>query len=256
MRVILRRILPVLLLCALPVPVFAACSKVEPNWLWNYEGTIGNATRIRMTLVFGQPSVTGVYFYAKYLQDIRLRGRILDGSKLVLEELNSSGEVTARFDGSFPTRDPKGRYGDSELSCEVFTGTWRNAKGGDGLPFYLAMDGGTSGSLAHRYAAVGTRDDEVVHRNARRFWEAVARNDAAAVASTIRYPIKVTVSGKVVTLRGPKDLTANYAAIFTPAYRESIARALPRNMFVRDQGIMLGSGQVWFGNDGRVIGLN
>jgi hypothetical protein len=27
-------------------------------------------------------------------------------------------------------------------------------------------------------------------------------------------------------------------------------------MFVRDQGIMLGNGEVWFGADGKVIALN
>ena len=28
---------------------------------------------------------------------------------------------------------------------------------------------------------------------------------------------------------------------------------MPRNMFVRDEGAMLGGGSVWFGADGKVI---
>jgi hypothetical protein len=31
---------------------------------------------------------------------------------------------------------------------------------------------------------------------------------------------------------------------------------MPRNMFVRDQGVMLGSGQAWFDARGRVVALN
>jgi len=42
----------------------------------------------------------------------------------------------------------------------------------------------------------------------------------------------------------------------TPEFQKAIASAVPRNMFVRDLGIMLGGGEVWFGPDGDVIALN
>ena len=68
-----------ILLCLflLPAQAFAACSKNQPGWLWNYNGEMGGKYRIRMTLVFGPGEITGVYFYASQLKDIALRGRML-----------------------------------------------------------------------------------------------------------------------------------------------------------------------------------
>jgi len=234
----------------------AACTQVQPGWLWNYDGAINEKYRVRMTLVFGAGEINGVYFYASQLRDLRLKGRIEQGSKLLLDELDPAGKVTGRIEAQFVTRDPKGRYGDSELACEVIVGTWSKPDGTGRMPLYLSMEGGTAGALTRRYAAIGVRDDEIVHRGAQKFWRAVRSDDRAAVAASIRYPIRVMLDGKPVRLKGAEELLARYDAIFTPAYREAIAKGLPRNMFVRDQGAMLGSGEVWFGADGRVTALS
>lgn len=237
-------------------PLQAACNKVQPGWLWNYDGAINEKYRIRMTLVFGAGEVTGVYFYASQLRDLRLAGRIEQGSRLLLDELDATGKVTGRIEAQFVTRDPKGRYGDSELACEVIVGTWSKPDGTGRMPVYLSMEGGTAGALSRRYAAIGVRDDEIVHRGAQKFWRAVRADDRATVAASIRYPIRVMLDGKPVRLKGPEDLLSRYEAIFTPAYREAISKGLPRNMFVRDEGAMLGSGEAWFGADGRVTALS
>ncbi|MFM8516612.1 MAG: hypothetical protein ACKODA_01820 [Nevskiaceae bacterium] len=234
----------------------AACTQVQPGWLWNYDGAINEKYRVRMTLVFGAGEINGVYFYASQLRDLRLKGRIEQSSKLVLDELDPAGKVTGRIEAQFVTRDPRGRYGDSELACEVIVGTWSKPDGTGRMPLYLSMDGGTAGALNRRYAAIGVRDDEIVHRGAQKFWRAVRSDDRAAVAASIRYPIRVMLDGKPVGLKGAEELLARYDAIFTPAYREAIAKGLPRNMFVRDQGAMLGSGEVWFGADGRVTAVS
>ena len=44
--------------------------------------------------------------------------------------------------------------------------------------------------------------------------------------------------------------------ISTPKFHEEVAKGLPRNMFVRCEGAMLGYGQVWFGSDGKVKTFN
>jgi hypothetical protein len=74
------------------VQAWAGCTKVQPGWLWNCEGHIAGQHRIRMTLVFGQGEITGVYFHASLLKDIALRGRMLDATRVVLEELDSAAE--------------------------------------------------------------------------------------------------------------------------------------------------------------------
>ena len=106
------------------------------------------------------------------------------------------------------------------------------------------------------YQIAGASDDGIVNRNAFRFWQAVTKGDKSTVASLIVYPIKVHVAGSLKTIHDRNDLLTHYDAVFSPGYRAAIAAEAPRDMFARDQGIMLGSGEVWFGRDGRVIALN
>lgn len=234
----------------------AACERNEPGYLWNFDGAIAEKYPIRMTLVFSGDTLEGVYTYRSQLRDIRLRGRIDGGKSVVLDELDAAGRITARFEGEFVTRDPKGRYGDSELACEVIVGSWGKVGSSERLSVYLGTEGATAGSLKHRYGTIGVRDDEVVHRGAARFWRAVKAGDRATVAAQVRYPTAVTLDGKVRRLTGPKDLLALYDAVFTPKFVGAILESTPRYMFVRDQGAMLGSGWVWFGADGKVTALN
>ena len=65
-----------------------------------------------------------------------------------------------------------------------------------------------------------------------------------------------TLPAGIRRLRTPAERVAHYDAIFSDVCRAAIAQALPRNMFVRDQGVMLGKGEVWFNADGKVIALN
>lgn len=238
------------------VQAWAACTKVQPGWLWNYEGHIAGQHRIRMTLVFGQGEITGVYFYASQLKDIALRGRMLDATRVVLEELDAAGQPTARFEAEFPEAAPQSKFGSSPLQCEVIRGTWRRIGADAALPVLLEMEGGTAGSVKSRYGAIGVRDAETLHRNAQAFWRAVQRDDRRTAARLIRYPIRVDTTAGLRRYTAAEQLLADYELIFTPGFREAIARGLPRHMFVRDQGAMLGHGQVWFGADGRVTALN
>lgn len=259
MRIHTTPVLTVLLttfLAIVPTITIAVCTEDSPSWLRNYDGTIGEKYRVRMTLSIASGQVEGVYFYSTQLKDIEIKGRITDGTQIVLDELDSTGKATARFHGEFPERDPRGRYGSSKLQCEVIVGSWRKLDSAQELPVYLSLESATASTFGNRYAAAGAQSDELVHRRARQFWDAVKRGDQVTVASLIRYPITVAVPSGAKLIRGPKELIANYKAIFSPRYREAISNALPRNMFVREQGIMLGNGEVWFGPDGKVVALN
>lgn len=245
-----------LLVSLLAAPLSAACleSSLQSGWLWNYEGTIG-ANRVRLTLTRLRDGLEGFYFYSKFLKDVPLRGRIIDGSHIELTELDSAGRPTATLEGHFPESDPRGRF-KGELRCEVIVGSWRKQGDSQSLPLYLGQDSGVAGTLDHRYVIAGAADDELVHRNALRFWNAVAAGDRQTVASLVAYPIRASVGGKPRSLRNRGELLAHYDEIFSKAFREAIAGALPRNMFARDQGIMLGSGEVWFNSKGKAFALN
>ncbi len=246
------------LLCLLlaSLPVWAVCQKSQPGWIWNYEGELAGKHRIRMSLVFGERAIEGVYFYASQLKDIRLRGRMLDGTRVVLEEFGSEGAVTGRFEAEFPASASESKFGASPLACEVIRGTWRKSGSDAVLPVLLAMEGGTAGALSTRYAAMGVRDPETVHRKAQAFWRAVNNDERQTAAALIRYPIRINTTAGPKRYGAAAALLADYSLIFTPRFRQAIAQGLPRNMLVRSEGAMLGSGQVWFGADGRVIALN
>jgi hypothetical protein len=255
----LLKILAVLSI-SLPGSAFAACSHNDQNWLWNYEGTIGDKYRSGMTLVFGANNeVHGLYFYSTSFKDIKLTGKIINGTEIVLDELNAEGKVSARFEGHFPEHDPRpdsGPHFTGKLECEVIIGAWQKLDSPQKLPFLFAETNGTGGTLEHRYAVAGVSDDTIIDRSARRFWDAVRRGDKEEVASLVSYPITVTLPTGKRSMRGPKDLVANYDAIFSAKYRKAISDALPHNMFVRSEGVMLGNGEIWFEADGKVMALN
>ena len=73
----------------------------------------------------------------------------------------------------------------------------------------------------------------------------------------IRYPITVYLDYKQAKIEDRERMIMNYAAIFTPGYRKAIEKAIPRDMFARYDGIMLGDrGEVWFDDKGGVVALN
>lgn len=257
MKHVSARALAVLILIAVAGSANAECRQIAPGYVSNYEGSIGPGYRVRVSLVF-QPAgrLEGEYFYASKLRDIPLRGAISEGRAVRLEELGAAGKVTAIFTATFPERDPGGPFGDSPLQCEVIRGTWQAVGSDTVLPVDLRLESATAGSLGHRYQAIGVADDEVVHRRAQAFWRAVRSGDKRGAAAQVRYPIDVVVNGHRRHFANASELRAAYDEVFTERFREAIARGLPRNMFVRDQGAMLGDGAVWFGADGRVIALN
>jgi hypothetical protein len=244
-----------LLLALLPASAHAECSERQPGWLWNYNGTIGDRYRVHMTLVLDGQEIEGSYFYASQLRDIPLKGTVKNDTDIVLNELDNQGRATARFEGKFVQVDPAGKF-TGKLHCEVIVGHWQKLGDSTQRPVDLRMESATSGTLSHRYGIAGVGDDALVDRNAYRFWDAVKRGDKKTVAILIAYPIKVRLPTGNKRLRGPADLIADYDAIFSPKYREAIVNAVPYHMFARDQGIMLGNGEVWFGSNGKVIGLN
>ena len=245
-----------LLMGWLPLLAQAACLQNAPDMLHNYDGTIGDGLRVRMSLVLQGEKVQGLYFYGSQLKDIALQGQLTQGTDLVLDELDAQGQAVARLQARFADHDPKGRLPGSDLGCSVIIGTWQALGAAQSLPVYLALESSTMGSLTQRYQAAGADDDALVHRRALLFRDAVKRADKQAVAGLLAYPVPVQLAGRPSRLRNAADLLAHYDAIFSARYRAAIASALPRNMFVRYQGIMLGKGEVWFGPDGRVIALN
>ena len=234
----------------------AACAEQDqpPGWIWTYDGTIGDQPS-RLTLVRKGAELSGVYFSAKELKDIGVSGKLSEGRQMVLDEVNAAGKVTGRFRAEFPERDPAGILRGT-LHCALIGGTWQKVDAGQALPVHFSLTNGNVGTLAHMYAAAGAKDDSLVNRNALRFRQAVEQGDKAAVAALIQYPIQVRIKAVAIPIQNRAELVARYDEIFSPAFRKAITGAMPRHMFAREQGVMLGKGEAWFGATGRVIALN
>jgi hypothetical protein len=220
-----------------------------------YSGTVAKAV-VRVGLQLSNGPVEGRYAYAISTADIPLRGSLAAAGKdLKLTEYNTAGRPVAVFTGTFQDSDPQFANG-SKLNCEVVTGKWTPANGRPPLPFHLSEESSTSADFGHLYDVGGSSGDEPVNRAAAAFRTAVLQNRRAAVAHMIAYPIETQVSGRRTKIASPAALLAHYNGIFNAKFRATIAADIPRLMFARDQGIMLGGGEVWFDSDGKIKALN
>ena len=220
-----------------------------------YGGTIGKSI-VRVGLRLASGPVEGRYAYTVSTSDILVRGSLdAAGKNLKLTEYDSAGKPAATFAGTFKDSDPQFANG-TKLNCEVVTGKWTPANGKPALAFRLSEDSSTSADFGHLYDVAGANGDEPVNKAAAAFRSAVVHDNRDAVAHMIAYPIETDVSGKRTKIGSPAALLAHYDGIFTTKFRATIADDVPRLMFARDQGIMLGGGEVWFDEKGKVKALN
>lgn len=103
-----------------------------------------------------------------------------------------------------------------------------------------------SGQLDNPYAVAGISDPAHVTQFLARLKQSTAAGDRAAAAAMVNYPLHVYAPGKSPTIyRDAATLRAGYPRVFTPEVTAAIAAAMPGSLFVRDQGVMIGNGQVW-----------
>ncbi|WP_242899507.1 hypothetical protein [Stenotrophomonas maltophilia] len=74
------------------------------------------------------------------------------------------------------------------------------------------------------------------------FKAAVIGGDRAAVVEEVRFPLNVG-GGRKIT--GPGEFQRNYEKIITPAVVKAVSEQDFGKVFVNQQGVMIGSGQVW-----------
>lgn len=75
---------------------------------------------------------------------------------------------------------------------------------------------------------------------------AVAADEKAAVAELILLPLQV--NGETpITIKSKEEFIEKYDQIITPSVKDALAAQKVDDLFVRDQGVMVGSGELWFG---------
>jgi len=75
---------------------------------------------------------------------------------------------------------------------------------------------------------------------------AVRTGNRDGVIRLIRFPLRVNANGKSRVYRNAASVRANYDQVFTPQVRQAILNQKFDRLFGRDQGLMIGDGQVWF----------
>ena len=75
---------------------------------------------------------------------------------------------------------------------------------------------------------------------------AVRSDNKHAMSGLVAYPLRVNTSGGPRIYRDRKSLERDFEQIFTPKVREAILAEQAGRLFVRDQGAMIGNGEVWF----------
>jgi hypothetical protein len=77
---------------------------------------------------------------------------------------------------------------------------------------------------------------------------AVAAGDRAAVAAMVAYPLRKTIAGEPATIGSAAGLLAHYDRLLTPAVAAAIERQTYASLFANAEGVMIGDGEVWFGD--------
>jgi hypothetical protein len=89
---------------------------------------------------------------------------------------------------------------------------------------------------------------------------AVTRGDQKAVASIVRYPLRLSVGGRETTVRDSAEFLRKYEQIFQPRVAAAILDQDPECLFGNWQGAMVGDGEVWFqresSGDFKIITVN
>ena len=125
----------------------------------------------------------------------------------------------------------------------------------------IALLASASPALADNpYEVAGISNPAHVPQFLNQLKRAMAADNRAAVAAMVQYPLTIILpSGRRKTYSDPASLTADYATVFTPDVVSAVASAQVGNLFVRDQGVMIGQGEIWMNQVGgrmKIITVN
>lgn len=105
------------------------------------------------------------------------------------------------------------------------------------------------------YEVAGIDDPAAFHQFFFTFQQAVKNNDKKAVSSMIDYPLNVNADGKTYKITNAARFIAKYDSVMTPEVKRTLAYAIEDDLFVSWRGVMVGSGELWFGQFNDKIAL-
>jgi hypothetical protein len=216
-----------------------------------YWGTMNKNQKIGMTLIHDpEQQLHGVYFYKKYLKDIPLEGEFTGKLDIVLREYGSDESVRGTFQLHFVEHTPHHEGDDPDWDQEELVGSWIDAKTDKQLPVHLYMRY-SSGGWSKPY-----EDTPEVEKNVQGFYFAIMRGDKEAAAKYVKYPMRINFKPVKKIVRNKAEFLRYYDKVFTKKFVSSVAQDIPHHPWVNSQGFMLGNGQVWLNDEGKVFAIN
>jgi hypothetical protein len=101
-----------------------------------------------------------------------------------------------------------------------------------------------------KYEVAGVSDERAAEKFFRDLQEAVAKDERARVASMFDYPVYVR-GRRTLRLKRRADLLRRYDAVFNGKVKRALAAQKASELFVNYQGIMIGDGEIWFGQNAK-----
>ncbi len=114
-------------------------------------------------------------------------------------------------------------------------------------PVQQAGAAATTGALDETRARIDKLlgDAEQYEQVFKALQQGVASGDRAAVATLMRYPLRVDTDGKKREIPDAAAFQREYDSIVTPPVAAAITAQSFETVFANGQGVMIGNGQVW-----------
>lgn len=98
-----------------------------------------------------------------------------------------------------------------------------------------------------RFYVAGIDSDQMVSDFLDTVKQAVANDDRKKVASLIQYPMGIYDGGELIkTYPDSASVLESYDTIFDDEVKSELAKATFDTLFVTQEGVMIGQGQIWF----------
>lgn len=198
---------------------------------YDYEGTINDKLKIRMSFYNKGDKLVGTYFYESQNKYINIEGKA-DDKSVILFELGADGKSSAVFEGNMEADDK-------------IVGTWND--GTQKLSLSMKLTDIIPGvEYGKRYSMATKVSDSDVEKFVRNIQAFVNNNDKSNVAKSISYPVNVNIKGERTLIKNEEDFIKNYDSIFTSEYKKAIKDSFAKYLLVNTQGVMIGDGLMWF----------
>ncbi len=84
---------------------------------------------------------------------------------------------------------------------------------------------------------------------------AVAAKDVVNISKAVIYPLRVNSNPKRKPIRNEAELVKEFSSVFTVDILKAIQSQKFEDLFCRDQGVMIGDGEVWINERNGKIGI-